>query len=116
MIVIVALVDDLIGREKYEVALNRSLRVIKTYFLDVSGTVKFKVFYGGLIYIKGNSFINEFVSFIFIGVVKVSFYKDGVWKNDLNLSVSLGELELDVFVYIISKKNLNVSNYIGGLE
>lgn len=116
VIVIVVLVDDLIGCEKYEVVLNCLLRVIKMYFLDVSGMVKFKVFYGGLIYIKGNSFINEFVSFIFIGVVKVLFYKDGVWKNDLNLLVLLGELELDVFVYIILKKNLNVSNYIGGLE
>ncbi|MGG2211382.1 M60 family peptidase N-terminal accessory domain-containing protein, partial [Escherichia coli] len=53
--VTVALADDLTGREKHEVALNRPPRVTKTYSLDASGTVKFKVPYGGLIYIKSDS-------------------------------------------------------------
>ncbi|MCV4690395.1 hypothetical protein OFC38_30040, partial [Escherichia coli] len=82
--VTVALADDLTGREKHEVALNRPPRVTKTYSLDASGTVKFKVPYGGLIYIKGNSSTNESASFTFTGVVKAPFYKDGAWKNDLN--------------------------------
>ena len=53
--VTVALADDLTGREKHEVALNRPARVTKTYSLDASGTVTFKVPYGGLIYIKSDS-------------------------------------------------------------
>ncbi|STE56980.1 inner membrane lipoprotein [Escherichia coli] len=36
--VTVALADDLTGREKHEVALNRPPRVTKTYSLDASGT------------------------------------------------------------------------------
>ncbi|MGQ7119046.1 M60 family metallopeptidase, partial [Escherichia sp. HC-CC4] len=84
--------------------------------LDASGTVKFKVPYGGLIYIKGNSSTNESASFTFTGVVKAPFYKDGAWKNDLNSPAPLGELESDAFVYTTPKKNLNASNYTGGLE
>lgn len=115
VIVIVVLVDDLIGCEKYEVVLNCLLKVMKIYDLKVNDKVIFKVFYGGLIYIKGNSLKNELVEFIFIGVVKVLFYKDGEWKNVLNFFVLLGELELDVFVYIMLKKNFEVSNFIGGV-
>ncbi len=88
--VTVALADDLTGREKHEVALNRPPRVTKTYSLDASGTVKFKVPYGGLIYIKGNSSTNESASFTFTGVVKAPFYKDGAWKNDLNSPAPAG--------------------------
>ncbi len=79
--VTVALADDLTGREKHEVAPTRPPRVTKTYSLDASGTVKFRL-YGGLIYIKGNSSTNESASFTFTGVVKAPFYKDGAWKND----------------------------------
>ncbi len=114
--VTVALADDLTGREKHEVALNRPPRVTKTYSLDASGTVKFKVPYGGLIYIKGDSKDNESASFTFTGVVKAPFYKDGAWKNDLNSPAPLGELESDAFVYTAPKKNLNASNYTGGLK
>lgn len=57
-----------------------SAKMTKT-FLDASGTVKFKVPYGGLIYIKGNSSTNESASTTFTGVVKAPFYKDGAWKN-----------------------------------
>ncbi|EFM0039091.1 SslE/AcfD family lipoprotein zinc metalloprotease, partial [Escherichia coli] len=53
--VTVALADDLTGREKHEVALNRPPRVTKTYTLEANGEVTFKVPYGGLIYIKGDS-------------------------------------------------------------
>lgn len=114
--VTVALADDLTGREKHEVALNRPPRVTKTYTLEANGTVKFKVPYGGLIYIKGNSSTNESASFTFTGVVKAPFYKDGAWKNDLNSPAPLGELESASFVYTTPKKNLNASNYTGGLE
>lgn len=68
--VTVALADDLTGREKHEVALNRPPRVTKTYTLEANGEVTFKVPYGGLIYIKGNSSTNESASFTFTGVVK----------------------------------------------
>ncbi|MCV5886900.1 hypothetical protein OFN71_27175, partial [Escherichia coli] len=57
--VTVALADDLTGREKHEVALNRPPKVTKTYELKANGEVKFTVPYGGLIYIKGNSPKNE---------------------------------------------------------
>ncbi|HAX1687880.1 TPA: Accessory colonization factor AcfD, partial [Escherichia coli] len=102
--------------EKHEVALNRPPRVTKTYSLDASGTVKFKVPYGGLIYIKGDSKDNESASFTFTGVVKAPFYKDGKWQHDLNSPAPLGELESDAFVYTAPKKNLNASNYTGGLK
>ncbi|MCZ5455326.1 hypothetical protein O5470_24190, partial [Escherichia coli] len=64
------------GREKHEVALNRPPRVTKTYTLEANGEVTFKVPYGGLIYIKGNSSTNESASFTFTGVVKAPFYSD----------------------------------------
>lgn len=112
----VALADDLTGREKHEVALNRPPRVTKTYSLAANGELTFKVPYGGLIYIKGNSSTNESASFTFTGVVKAPFYKDGKWQHDLNSPAPLGELESDAFVYTTPKKNLNASNYIGGLE
>ncbi|EOX8193669.1 SslE/AcfD family lipoprotein zinc metalloprotease [Escherichia coli] len=112
----VALADDLTGREKHEVALNRPPKVTKTYTLEANSTVKFTVPYGGLIYIKGNSSENAPVSFTFTGVVKAPFYKDGMWKNDLNSPAPLGELESASFVYTTPKNNLNASNYTGGLE
>lgn len=37
-------------------------------------------------------------------------------ENDLNSPAPLGELESDAFVYTTPKKNLNASNYTGGLE
>ncbi|WP_256873520.1 M60 family metallopeptidase, partial [Escherichia coli] len=37
------------------------------------------------------------------------------WKNDLNSPAPLGELESDAFVYTTPKKNLNASNYTGGV-
>lgn len=82
--VTVALADDLTGREKHEVALNRPPRVTKTYSLAANGELTFKVPYGGLIYIKGNSNDNESATFTFTGVVKAPFYKDGKWQHDLN--------------------------------
>ncbi|WP_312788558.1 M60 family peptidase N-terminal accessory domain-containing protein, partial [Escherichia coli] len=65
--VTVALADDLTGREKHEVALNRPPKVTKTYELKANGEVKFTVPYGGLIYIKGNSPQNESAEFTFTG-------------------------------------------------
>ncbi|MGM3371837.1 M60 family peptidase N-terminal accessory domain-containing protein, partial [Escherichia coli] len=88
--VTVALADDLTGREKHEVALNRPPKVTKTYELKANGEVKFTVPYGGLIYIKGNSPQNESAEFTFTGVVKAPFYKDGAWKNALNSPAPLG--------------------------
>ena len=115
--VTVALADDLTGREKHEVALNRPPRVTKTYTLNANGTVKFTVPYGGLIYIKGDSKENnKSASFTFTGVVKAPFYKDGKWINDLKSPAPLGELESDSFVYTAPKNNLNASNYNGGLK
>lgn len=114
--VTVALADDLTGREKHEVALNRPPKVTKTYELKANGEVKFTVPYGGLIYIKGNSPKNESAKFTFTGVVKAPFYKDGAWKNALNSPAPLGELESDAFVYTTPKKNLEASNYKGGQE
>ncbi|EFD5002348.1 DUF4092 domain-containing protein [Escherichia coli] len=114
--VTVALADDLTGREKHEVALNRPPRVTKTYTLEANGTVKFTVPYGGLIYIKGDSKENnKSASFTFTGVVKAPFYKDGKWKNDLKSPAPLGELESDAFVYTTPKKNLEASNFTGGV-
>ena len=114
--VTVALADDLTGREKHEVALNRPPRVTKTFTLDAKGKDTFKVPYGGLIYIKGDSQTNESANFTFTGVVKAPFYKDGKWKNDLKSPAPLGELESDAFVYTTPKKNLEASNFTGGLK
>ncbi|TGC02887.1 lipoprotein metalloprotease SslE [Escherichia sp. E2661] len=114
--VTVALADDLTGREKHEVALNRPPKVTKTYDLDAQGTVTFKVPYGGLIYIKGNSPTNESANFTFTGVVKAPFYKDGKWQHELNSPAPLGELESASFVYTTPKKNLNASNFTGGVK
>ncbi|EPD7893307.1 SslE/AcfD family lipoprotein zinc metalloprotease, partial [Escherichia coli] len=66
--VTVALADDLTGREKHEVALNRPPRVTKTYTLEANGEVTFKVPYGGLIYIKGDSKDDVSANFTFTGV------------------------------------------------
>lgn len=107
--VTVALADDLTGREKHEVAMNRPPRVTKTYSLDASGTVTFKVPYGGLIYIKSDSKEEQSAEFTFTGVVKAPFYKDGAWKNAPNSPAPLGELESDAFVYTTPKKNLEAS-------
>ncbi|MBZ8700158.1 hypothetical protein H5U56_07215, partial [Escherichia coli] len=91
-------------------------RVTKTYTLEANGTVKFTVPYGGLIYIKGDSKENnKSASFTFTGVVKAPFYKDGKWKNDLKSPAPLGELESDAFVYTTPKKNLEASNFTGGV-
>ncbi|EFU56936.1 hypothetical protein HMPREF9545_03306 [Escherichia coli MS 16-3] len=114
--VTVALADDLTGREKHEVALNRPPRVTKTYTLEANGEVTFKVPYGGLIYIKGDSKDDVSANFTFTGVVKAPFYKDGQWKNDLDSPAPLGELESASFVYTTPKKNLEASNYTGGVE
>ncbi|HHX5351470.1 TPA: lipoprotein metalloprotease SslE [Escherichia coli] len=113
--VTVALADDLTGREKHEVALNRPPRVTKTYDLKANGEVKFTVPYGGLIYIKGDSKDDVSANFTFTGVVKAPFYKDGEWKNALNSPAPLGELESDAFVYTTPKKNLEASNFTGGV-
>lgn len=102
--VTVALADDLTGREKHEVALNRPPRVTKTYTLEANGEVTFKVPYGGLIYIKGDSKDDVSANFTFTGVVKAPFYKDGEWKNDLDSPAPLGELESASFVYTTPKK------------
>ncbi|MCF6487296.1 Accessory colonization factor AcfD, partial [Escherichia coli] len=75
--VTVALADDLTGREKHEVSLNRPPRVTKTYDLKANDKVTFKVPYGGLIYIKGDSKEVQSADFTFTGVVKAPFYKDG---------------------------------------
>ncbi|HAU9138411.1 TPA: lipoprotein metalloprotease SslE [Escherichia coli] len=114
--VTVALADDLTGREKHEVSLNRPPRVTKTYDLKANDKVTFKVPYGGLIYIKGDSKEVQSADFTFTGVVKAPFYKDGKWQHDLNSPAPLGELESASFVYTTPKKNLNASNYTGGLE
>ncbi len=82
--VTVALADDLTGREKHEVSLNRPPRVTKTYDLKANDKVTFKVPYGGLIYIKGDSKEVQSADFTFTGVVKAPFYKDGKWQHDLN--------------------------------
>ncbi|HBN3628515.1 TPA: lipoprotein metalloprotease SslE [Escherichia coli O25b:H4-ST131] len=113
--VTVALADDLTGREKHEVALNRPPRVTKTYTLEANGEVTFKVPYGGLIYIKGDSKDDVSANFTFTGVVKAPFYKDGEWKNDLDSPAPLGELESASFVYTTPKKNLEASNFTGGV-
>ncbi|MQJ01613.1 M60 family peptidase N-terminal accessory domain-containing protein, partial [Escherichia coli] len=68
--VTVALADDLTGREKHEVSLNRPPRVTKTYDLKANDKVTFKVPYGGLIYIKGDSKEVQSADFTFTGVVK----------------------------------------------
>ncbi|MCG9780353.1 SslE/AcfD family lipoprotein zinc metalloprotease [Photobacterium damselae] len=104
----VALVDNLTGREKHDVALQRPPRVQKNYAYNGT-SLTFKVPYGGLIYIKprGNSINKEdTVQFNINGVERASFWKDGNWKYPVNTDIPLAEIDTGSFVYTTPVKNV----------
>lgn len=114
----VALADDLTGREKHEVSLNRPPRVTKNYQLAANKSVTFKVPYGGLIYVQGNSNTSSDANekFTFNGVVKAPYYKEDQWVHDKNSPAPLGEIESKSFIYTTPKKNLDAINYNGDVS
>ncbi|WP_251297354.1 hypothetical protein [Escherichia coli] len=112
--VTVALADDLTGREKHEVALNRPPRVTKTYSLtlavrEVQGALRWPDLYQAIA-LPMNLPASPLLA------CKAPFYKDGAWKNDLNSPAPLGELESDDFRLYHTEEEPEASNYTGGLE
>ncbi|WP_058119374.1 SslE/AcfD family lipoprotein zinc metalloprotease [Photobacterium kishitanii] len=107
----VALADDLTGREKHELGLQRPPRVSKSFTLPAGGSETFTAPYGGLIYVSGNETGNVSVSLN--GTVDAPWYKDSVWVNPQNSVAPIGEIESDSFIYTAAAKNLQASNYGG---
>ncbi|PSU23294.1 Accessory colonization factor AcfD [Photobacterium kishitanii] len=107
----VALADDLTGREKHELGLQRPPRVSKSFTLPAGGSETFTAPYGGLIYVSGNETGNVSVSLN--GTVDAPWYKDSVWVNPQNSMAPIGEIESDSFIYTAAAKNLQASNYGG---
>ena len=107
----VALADDLTGREKHELGLQRPPRVSKSFTLLAGGSTEFTAPYGGLIYVSGNE--TGKVSVSLNGTVDAPWYKDNAWVNSQESAAPIGEIESDSFIYTAASKNLQASNYGG---
>ena len=110
--IIVALVDDLTGRHQHEQALNRPPRVQMSFAHDGS-TTKFKVPYGGLIYVSPTA-SNTLASaeFRFENVLKASYWKNGQWQHPLNTDVPLADIDTGHFIYTTPVNNVTDSNHV----
>ena len=109
--VTVALADDLTGREKHELGLQRPPRVSKSFTLPAGGSETFTAPYGGLIYVSGNETGNVTVNLN--GTVAAPWYKDNAWVNPQDSVAPIGEIESNSFIYTAASKNLQASNYGG---
>ncbi len=109
--VTVALADDLTGREKHELGLQRPPRVSKSFTLPAGGSETFTAPYGGLIYVSGNETGNVTVNLN--GTVAAPWYKDNAWVNPQDSVAPIGEIESNSFIYTAASKNLQASNYDG---
>ncbi|PSU74540.1 Accessory colonization factor AcfD [Photobacterium phosphoreum] len=109
--VTVALADDLTGREKHELGLQRPPRVSKSFTLPAGGSETFTAPYGGLIYVSGNETGN--VTVTLNGTVAAPWYKDNAWVNPQDSVAPIGEIESNSFIYTAASKNLQASNYGG---
>ncbi|WP_239996709.1 SslE/AcfD family lipoprotein zinc metalloprotease [Photobacterium phosphoreum] len=109
--VTVALADDLTGREKHELGLQRPPRVSKSFTLPAGGSKEFTAPYGGLIYVSGNETGNVTVNLN--GTVAAPWYKDNAWVNPQDSVAPIGEIESNSFIYTAASKNLQASNYSG---
>ncbi|WP_394167433.1 SslE/AcfD family lipoprotein zinc metalloprotease [Photobacterium piscicola] len=107
----VALADDLTGREKHELGLQRPPRVSKSFTLPAGGSTEFTAPYGGLIYVSGNE--TGKVSVNLNGTVDAPWYKNNAWVNNIESAGPIGEIESDSFIYTAASKNLQASNYGG---
>nr|WP_283597496.1 SslE/AcfD family lipoprotein zinc metalloprotease [Photobacterium phosphoreum] len=107
----VALADDLTGREKHELGLQRPPRVSKSFTLPAGGSETFTAPYGGLIYVSGNETGNVTVNLN--GTVAAPWYKDNAWVNPQDSVAPIGEIESNSFIYTAASKNLQASNYGG---
>ncbi|MCF2307125.1 DUF4092 domain-containing protein [Photobacterium carnosum] len=107
----VALADDLTGREKHELGLQRPPRVSKSFTLPAGGSKAFTAPYGGLIYVSGNE--TGKVSVSLNGTVDAPWYKDNAWVNPQESAAPIGEIESNSFIYTAASKNLQASNYGG---
>lgn len=109
--VTVALADDLTGREKHELGLQRPPRVSKSFTLAAGGSEEFTAPYGGLIYVSGHETGNVTVNLN--GTVAAPWYKNNAWVNPQHSVAPIGEIESNSFIYTAAAKNLQASNYGG---
>lgn len=112
----IALADDLTGREKHELGLQRPPRMTKSFVIGGGHATsqQFTVPYGGLIYAQGGN--SEQVSLTFSGTVDAPLFKQGKWQNPLSSPAPMGEVISDTFVFTAPKANLNAAGYAGGIE
>ena len=109
----VALVDDLTGRPQHELALQRPPRVTTTFKHD-GATTRFKVPFGGLIYVSPQS-SNQIAAtsdYSFSGVMKASFWQDGRWKHPVNNDVPLAEIDTGHLVYTTPVNNVTGTDIV----
>ena len=79
---------------------------------------KFVVPYGGLVYAQSSA---DNLTLKLSGTVDAPWYKlsqdgTGDWINPINSPAPLGEVESKTFIYTAAKKNLNASNFVGGIK
>lgn len=112
----VALADDLTGREKHELGLQRPPRMTKSFVIGGGrpSTETFTVPYGGLVYAQGGNSDN--VQLTFSDTLDAPLYINGEWKNDLNAPAPMGEVVSETFVFTAPKANLKAEGYQGGIS
>ena len=122
----IALNDDLTSMEKHEKRMQRPPRITKSFSLNNGKTGnkkigkehKFVVPYGGLVYAQSSA---DNLTLKLSGTVDAPWYKlsqdgTGDWINPINSPAPLGEVESKTFIYTAAKKNLNASNFVGGIK
>ncbi len=102
----VMMADDLTGKPKHELSLNRPPRMQTTYYYDGS-SLSFTVPYGGLIYVKPKVKNRGEQTFNFGNVEQAAWWKDGQWVNDPSSSQApIGEIDTGSFIYTTPVNNL----------
>ncbi len=111
----IALADDLTGREKHELGLQRPPRMTKSFVIGggQNSSQSFTVPYGGLIYAQGGD--SEQVSLTFTDTIDAPLYQAGQWINGLNAPAPIGEVVSDSFIFTAPKANLQANGYEGGI-
>lgn len=112
----VALADDLTGREKHELGLNRPPRMTQSFTLNAGNIGTSHTLtspYGGLIYVQGKQ--GSHVQLMFKDTVTAPLYQydgqKGKWLNSLDSPAPIGEVISQSFVYTAPKANLIADNY-----
>ncbi|QIL86439.1 SslE/AcfD family lipoprotein zinc metalloprotease [Vibrio sp. HDW18] len=111
----IALADDLTGREKHELGLQRPPRMTKSFVIGggQNSSQSFTVPYGGLIYAQGGN--SEQVSLTFAGTIDAPLYQGEEWINGLDAPAPIGEVVSDSFIFTAPKANLQANGYEGGI-